>query len=513
MDGSSQAMLSNPALLVVLIPLVFAVLIFFLGEKRSGLGSLFGVIASVATFAVTISMMKTVIGGGVYEVSLGEVVPGINFALRVDQLGLLLVFTAALIWVLATIHSIGYMSHSHSKRRYFSFVALCLSWTVGVAISANLFTYLIFYELFSFSTYPLIVHEETPEALAAGKKYMIYILIGSSFVLFSIIYTYFLAGTLDLSMAGIPTLAAQNRTALLVLFWGFMIGFGVKAAMMPLHGWVPQAHPVAPAPFSAILSGVMVAVGAFGILRTVLNVFGVALIKSLNVSLTLAYIVSFTIIVSSILALNQDNIKRRLAYSTIGQMGYIVLGTVLLTEFSVAGALVHIINHALMKGTLFMCAGNIIHQSGKIKVSEMKGLGNKMPLTFIAFTIAALGMIGLPPFAGFISKWYLAVGALDANGVFFVIVLLISSLLGGAYFLPVIYTAFFQKAEGEAAAGHGHDEHGHGEAAKVESIEAPAVMTIPVLVGALGVIALGIFAKAPNFPLDIIKAATNILLK
>ncbi|HDP70623.1 MAG TPA: hypothetical protein ENN38_07465 [Actinobacteria bacterium] len=500
--------------LAVFIPIFFVILIFIFGEKLGIRMGWLAFAASVSTLFIILLMWPGSLEGTIFKTHLMMIVPGIWMFIRADQLGLVLALGAAILWSMSTMHSIGYMKGEHALRRYFSFVVLCLAWTVGVATSGNLFTYLIFYELFSISTYPLIVHEETPEALAAGKKYMIYILVGSSFILFAIIYTYFLAGTLTLSKTGILSLAEHGRVPLLILFWSYMIGFGVKAAIMPLHGWVPDAHPIAPAPFSAILSGVMVAVGTFGIMRVTFNVFGASLVRELGISLPMAYIVAFTIIVSSLLALDQDNLKRRLAYSTIGQMSYIVLGTVLLTTSSVWGAVVHIVNHAFMKGTLFMCAGNIIKQTGKKNISQMRGIGSKLPLTMAAFTVAALGMIGVPPLAGFISKWYLCIGSLDAKEIVFVVVLLLSSLLGAAYFLPIIYTAFFQKP-GEETFPERHGGHAEDAANPKEKStpEAPKVMIIPILVGAAGVIIVGLFAEIRYFPLSVIKIATSYFLK
>ncbi len=500
--------------LAVSIPVLFSITIFLLGKEYDCWRGWLAVAASAVTLFIVLLMLPGSLKGTIFETHLMMIVPGIWMFLRVDQLGLVLALGAATLWFLSSMHSIGYMEGAHAQKRYFSFLTLCLAWTVGVAVSGNFFTYLIFYELFSISTYPLIVHEETPDALAAGKKYMIYILVGSSFVLFAIIYTYFLAGTLTLSQAGILSLAEHGRVPLLILFWSYMIGFSVKAAVMPLHGWVPDAHPIAPAPFSAILSGIMVAVGAFGIMRVVLNVFGPTLVQELGTGLIMAYIVSFTIIVSSILALDQDNLKRRLAYSTIGQMGYIILGTVLLTTYSVWGGVLHIVNHAFMKGTLFLCAGTIIKQTGKKNVSEMRGIGKKLPITMGAFTIAALGMIGVPPLVGFISKWYLCIGSLEAGEIIFVIVLLISSLLGAAYFLPIVYTAFFQKSDEEVLG----EEHGGHAAVAVDpkgkkQLEAPRVMVVPVVLGAMGVIIVGLFADLRYFPLSIVKVAVSFFVK
>ncbi|MDP3013827.1 MAG: monovalent cation/H+ antiporter subunit D family protein, partial [Candidatus Subteraquimicrobiales bacterium] len=444
--------------LTVAFPFLMTLAIFIWGRVSAKLRNYLSILAAIGTFALSLTMVSGSLKGTIFVYKLMQIVPGIWFYFRVDQLGLVFAVTASLLWVLSVTYSVSYMEDEHAQRRYFCFLILCLTWTLGVALSGNLFTFFIFYELFSISTYPLIVHEESPEALAAGKKYMIYILIGAAFVLFSLVFTYVLAGDLTFNKAGLMSME-MGRDKLMVLFWTFVLGFGVKAAIMPMHGWVPDAHPIAPAPFIAILSGIMVGMGCFGLMRSVFNIIGASIVKELGTGLILAYIVCFTIIVSSLLALEQDNLKRRLAYSTIGQMGYVILGVALLVPYSVWGGILHVVNHAFMKGLLFLCAGTIIKKLGKKNVSEMRGIGQKLPVTMGVFTIAAFSMIGLPPLAGFTSKWFLCLGSIDApHGIIFVIVLLISSLLGAAYFLPIIYTAFFQKPLGEIETRHEDEE-------------------------------------------------------
>lgn len=496
--------------LVVGFPFLMTLAVFVWGNVSAKLRNYLSIFTVLGTFALTLTMLPASLNGTVFTRQLMQMVPGIWFYFRVDQLGLVFAATASLLWVLSVVYSISYMEGEHAQRRYFCFVLLCLAWTLGVALSGNLFTFFIFYELFSISTYPLIVHEESPEALAAGKKYIIYILIGAAFVLFSLVYTYVLAGNLNFDKAGLMSME-MGRTKLLVLFWTFMLGFGVKAAIMPLHGWVPNAHPIAPAPFSAILSGIMVAMGCFGIMRAIFNILGASVVKTLGAGLIVAYILCFTIIVSSLLALEQDNLKRRLAYSTIGQMGYVTLGVVLLIPYTVWGGILHVVNHAFMKGLLFLCAGTIIKKLGKKNVSEMRGIGQKLPVTMGVFTIAALSMIGLPPLAGFTSKWFLCLGSMGApHGIIFVIVLLLSSLLGAAYFLPIVYTAFFQKPLGEEETPHqGHKEH---EALWERKPEASKYMLVPMIIAALLVFVLGITLELKGMPLSLIKMAEKFFL-
>ncbi len=375
---------------------------------------------------LTISLVPGVLRGTEYEAYLFRLTPTAWLQLKVDAMGTLFAVTATTLWLLALVYSAGYMPRERKLGRYWLFFMICLSWTLGVAYAGNLLTFIVFYELFSVMTYPLVIHEETPQARAAALKYIVYILIGGSLVLLAVVGTYFVSGRLAFEAGGILS-ADVGRTGLLVIFWCFVAGFGVKAALFPLHGWVPDAHPAAPAPFSAVLSGVMVAAGAFGIGRALYFVFGVDLLTELGAARVLAGIAAFTVIFAGVLAVNQDNLKRRLAYSTISQMAYVTLGLALLGQDAAVGGLVHIANHAFMKGTLFFCAGLLIKRAGIHNVSEMAGVARRMPLTMASFALAALGMIGTPPLSGFVSKWYLGLGMLEVDQPYYLIV-----LLGGA---------------------------------------------------------------------------------
>ncbi len=518
--------------LVIGAVLVCALLVPVLAHRLRGAREWLALGASGGAFLALLYMLPSSLGGTVYTSHLirmtppivlhGRTVHSLWMAFRVDQLGLFFGLAVATLWLLAAVYSLGYMKGEHALTRYYGFMLLCLAWTLGVAFAGNLLTLFIFYELFSISTYPLIAHEETPEAIAAAKKYIIYILIGGTFVLFGIVLTFYLAGSQTLRQTGI--LPWTDPTTLRTLFWIFVLGFGVKAAIMPLHGWVPDAHPAAPAPISALLSGVMVAAGTFGLTRVVLNVFGAQLIRHLGVATPFALVVSFTIIVASLMALDQDDLKRRLAYSTIGQMGYIMLGLILLTPQSALGGLLHLANHAFMKGALFFCAGVIIKKTGKRRVSEMAGIARRLPITMVCFSIAALAMIGTPPLSGFISKWFLGVGALQAGQPLYIVVLLLSSLLGAAYFLPVVYTAFFREPEGEATgaadAGAAHRPatvHDGGEpvaeAHAALGSEAPWTMLAPILVATAYTLLLGLGAATNGLPLSLIRVALGALLK
>ncbi|MBI4743488.1 MAG: monovalent cation/H+ antiporter subunit D family protein [Actinobacteria bacterium] len=491
--------------LIIFIPFISTIAIVASRENEK-LRNKLVLFCTTIVFLLLIVTMFFFLEGITFKLYLVSIASRIWMHFRIDALGLVFAMVSAALWLLATIYSFGYMKNERSLTRYYAFLLLNLSWTIGIAFAGNLFTLFIFYELLSLSTYPLIVHKKTPETLYAGKKYLIYILTGGAFIFFAIVFTYYLTGSQTLAKTGILSFKYGLQT-LSLIFISFIVGFGVKAAIMPFHGWVVDAHPAAPAPASALLSGVMVNAGAFGIMRVVFNIFGVSLVKELGFGIIIAYAASFTIIVSSLLAIEQDNLKRRLAYSTIGQVSYMILGTTLLTPSAVLGGIIHIVNHAFMKGVLFLCAGVIIKQTGKKNISQMKGIGRQFPITMGAFFVAALGMIGTPPLVGFVSKWFLGVGALEAGKPIFIVVLLLSALLGAIYFLPIIYTAFFQKPENESIVQIEKSPLSR------ELQEVPLSMLIPVMIGTGYIVIFGLFALAPGLPLSLAKMTVKSFLK
>lgn len=401
-------------------------------------------VAAIGKFLIILSMVPAVLKGTELVYTVAEVLPGIGIQFRVDALGMLFALVASSLWIITSAYSIGYMRglNEHSQTRYFCFFALALSATIGVAFSANLLTLYLFYEMLSLATYPLVTHHQDREARASGRKYLLYIL-GTSIGLFlpAMLISYNLAGTLEFSSQGFLA-GTGSKTLIGFLLFMFIFGFA-KAAIMPLHSWLPAAM-VAPTPVSALLHAVaVVKVGVFSIVRVLTGVFGVDLLSSLNFGPLICYVASFTIIVASLIALSQDNLKRLLAFSTIGQLSYIVLGIGLLSPKGMTGGMVHIAMHAFGKITLFFCAGAIFVATGKKNISEMVGIGKRMPVTMIAFFVGALSVIGLPPTGGFFSKWYLVLGTLQAHQLPMLIILLGSSLLNAAYFLPIVYKAFF----------------------------------------------------------------------
>jgi multicomponent Na+:H+ antiporter subunit D len=426
-------------------PALGSIFILLFG-KRPNLREGVTLLASILQFLIVFSMVSRVMSGEVIQSYLFPILPGIRFGFRVDAFGLLFAITASFLWILVSIYSIGYMRalQEHAQTRYYFCFALAILGAVGVALSGNLVTLYIFYEILTVSTYPLVAHDQSQEALFAGRKYLAYLLTSGVFLLAAIVFTYSVVETTDFNPRGILSLASSSPSTLITLFIFFILGF-MKAAYFPCHSWLPTAM-VAPTPVSALLHAVaVVKAGVFGIVRIVCYIYGIDLMGKLGLGGMLASFAAVTMIGASLFAIAQDNLKKRLAYSTISQLSFIVFGIALLSPMGVTGAMLHIPFHGFMKITLFLCAGAILVVSGKKNISEMAGIGRSMPITMIAFTVGALGMCGAPPIAGFISKWYLAVGAAQSGQPLFLAFLLIASLLDVVYFYPIIRMAFFEK--------------------------------------------------------------------
>jgi multicomponent Na+:H+ antiporter subunit D len=485
----SEIIYSFKPLLAVLVSLVVFPIIFS-SDKSPNVREAWTFAAAGVKFLIILSMLPGVLNGAEYAFTLFEVIPGVAIAFRVDGLGMLFALVASFLWIITSVYSLGYMraEKEHSQTRYFGFFALSLSATIGVAFSANLLTMYLFYEMLSLSTYPLVTHHQDGEARSSGRKYLLYIM-GASIALAlpAMLITFFEAGTLDFSPGGVFD-GTQDKTLLVALLLMFVFGFA-KAGIMPFHSWLPAAM-VAPTPVSALLHAVaVVKVGVFSIVRVLAYIFGLDLLGDFDLGIIITVIASITILTGSLIALSQDNLKRRLAFSTISQLSYIILGISLLTPAAVNGGLMHIVAHAFSKITLFFCAGAIYVAAHKKNVSEMSGLGRTMPFTFAAFGIAALGMIGVPPVGGFVSKWLLLNGALDASAFGVLFVLLASTMLNAAYFAPVVYKGFF----GKSAAG--------GSVMK----EAPLSLVIPLALTAILSVAVGFF---PEFFLRFVEVLT-----
>ncbi len=437
-------------LLAVLVSLAAAVLILASG-KRPNLREFFSIAAAAIKFGLILSLVPAALKSKIAFTYLFEIFPGIPLALKVDGLGLFFALVSSSLWIVTTFYSIGYMRghHEHKQTRYFASFAVCLSAAIGIAFSANLLTFIIFYEILTIATYPLVIHKESKEAISAGRKYLAYTLTAGLFLIAATFLTHNYASNIDFVAGGIPALSQISDSSLRLLFILFILGVGVKAGIMPLHSWLPTAM-IAPTPVSALLHAVaVVKAGAFGILRVCGFVFGPKLMGRAGLNTILLTLAGITILVASLIALNQNNLKRRLAYSTVGHLSYIVLGAALLNEPGYLGGVLHLATHATMKITLFFCAGAIFVNLHKENVSELNGIGRAMPWTMSAFAIGAFGLAGIPPINGFLSKFYLAGGTIAAEKYLLFGVLILSGLLNIYYLFEVVYRAFFKDAEGE----------------------------------------------------------------
>ncbi len=410
-----------------------------------------------------------------------ETLPGLPIALEVEPLGMLFALVASFLWIVTSLYSIGYMrghDEQHQTRFYVCF-AVAIASTMGIALAANMFTLFIFYEVLTLSTYPLVTHSGSAEARRAGRVYL-GLLLGTSIglQLVAIVWTWALTGTLDFTAGGILRDQASPGV-ITVLFALYVFGIG-KAALMPFHRWLPAAM-VAPTPVSALLHAVaVVKAGVFTILKVTVYVFGIDLLADIGATRWIAYLAGATIILASLVAMRKDNLKARLAYSTVSQLSYVVLGAVLANAWGVIGGGMHIAMHAFGKITLFFCAGAILVAAHKTEVSELAGIGRRMPITMVAFLLGTLSIIGLPPLGGTWSKWYLMLGTMEAGELVLLGVLIVSTLLNIVYLMPIPVRAFFGTAQHEAGAGH----------AGAGLREAPLTCVVALVITAAGSLAL-----------------------
>ena len=482
---------SQLPLLAILVPLFTPIFLLALRKSPNARESV-TFLAGALTFYLVFLVVSLVKQGIVLEQTLVSLTPGVSLSFRVDGMGALFALLSSFLWIVTSLYAVGYMRglKEHSQTRFFSFFAFAMASTIGVAFSANLFTLYLFYELLSFSTYPLVAHHQDPEARSAGRKYLTYI-VGSSIglVLPAMLLVYFASGTLDFNTAGIIGDSLTTNVAS-ILFLFFLFGFA-KAGIMPMHAWLPGAM-VAPTPVSSLLHAVaVVKVGVFSLIRIVTCIYGVDYFDTLSLFgadlQTIACLIAgFTVVASSLIAMTQDGLKRRLAFSTVGQLGYIVLGVLLLTPAAVTGALVHVLMHAFGKITLFFCAGAIYVAHGKKYISQLHGFGRVMPITMFAFLVGSLSVVGLPPAGGFVSKWFLVKGAYANGDTLFVLAYLVSSFLGAFYLLSIPFDAFFKKATDE----------GEVDEVDMEIQEAPLACLIPIVLTSVMTILLFVY---PDF--------------
>jgi multicomponent Na+:H+ antiporter subunit D len=460
---------------LALLPSALAVPLIVLSRRRPAVRETWSVAAALLQTAVVALMIPPALAGEVLTWSPLPLVDGSPLVLRADPLGVLFAALASALWILTTVYSIGYTRALAEPRqtRYFACFALALFSTVGVALAGNLLTFFGFFELLTVSTYPLVVHRGTPEAARAGRVYLAYTLTGGAALLGAVAATQALVGRTDFVPGGLLAGATAPPWALWALFVLFLVGCGVKAAVVPLHTWLPVAM-IAPTPVSALLHAVaVVKAGVFGLARVTGFVFGPAVLAGLGAATLLAAVAGATVLLASLAALRQDNLKRLLAFSTVSQLSYIVLGLAIGEPAAFTGAVLHIASHGLLKITLFFCAGAVHVTAHRERVSELDGLGFRMPWTMGAFAVAAFLLSGIPPGLAFASKWRLLLGAADGRAWAAVAVLSASALLNLGYFAPVVLRAF----RGRAPAAPG---------------EAPASLLVPLLLTAGAALALGL---------------------
>ena len=490
-------------LYAVLVSLIAAILIWTIGERikpnqREGIT----LVAAVIKLVLVYSMIPAVLAGKELYFEVFRLVKGVSLAFNVDPAGMVFACIAATLWLPTSIYSIGYMrGHGEGHQTgYFACFAVCLSATMGICFAANLVTFFLFFEMLTIATYPLVVHHRDEKSLASGHKYLAYTLISGQIFFAAIVIIYVKCGTLDFTPGGFIKEGDLSQPWAFIVFF-MMVGAGmVKSGVMPLHSWLPGAM-VAPTPVSALLHAVaVVKAGAFCTLRVVLYVFGPEMAKACHGADTLAWMAAITIIVSSFIAMKKDNLKARLAYSTIGQLSYIILGICMLTPFAAIGAMYHIVAHAFMKITLFMSAGAIMVTTHKTEISDMVGIGRRMPVTMSAFTVASLALAGFPFFAGFVSKANIMFGAVDSNKPLFVATLVASGLLALVYMMPVVIAAFKKGGMTKTIEGKSLINR-----IFAERNDANPLMLIPLVFACIVAVILGIF---PNFGLHLFDFAT-----
>ncbi|MFZ8758758.1 complex I subunit 5 family protein [Microbacterium sp. HMH0099] len=493
-------------IVLILTSLVPAIIIFSLRENQRTLRTALNLGGALAKVVLVAALIPFVLQGEQLRAELTWI-PGLSLVFVTDAFSLFFVALSAGLWLVTTIYAIGYLEGAPNRSRFFAFFSLCVTATTGIALAENLVTFLVFFELLTLVTYPLVAHRGSAAALRGARVYLGYTLVGGVMLLLGVAWLTAEVGPVEFRAGGIPEVVAfaqTNPVSATCIGALLLVGVGVKAALFPFHGWLPVAM-VAPAPVSALLHAVaVVKAGAFGIIRVIDDVFGLSTASDLGLLAALGVVASVTIVYGSVRALAQDDLKKRLAYSTVSQVAYIALGAALLSPLATAGAIVHMVNQGFMKITLFFCAGLYAEELGLSKISQLAGVGRRMPLTSAAFTIGALGMIGLPPLAGFVSKWALGVGALQAGQPWVVAVLLTSTILNAAYFLPIIVAMWTrppaQKASDSnapvlsqpVAAGELSGPGAGG--ARARRLEAPAALLMPALATTVVVVGLGVVA-------------------
>lgn len=495
-------------LIPVVLPIFTAIMIFILGRVANpNVRDGFHTVMAAVTFYFVCQLYPEVAAGGRPEFFIAELFPGVALSFKVEPLGLLFGLVASGLWIVTSIYAFGYMRghHEENQTRFFTCFASAIGFAIGVAFSSNLITLFAFYECLTFSTFPLVTHHQNAAAKRAGRIY-IGILVSTSvcLLLAGILSVWHYTGRMDFVQGGILR-GKVDDTTLAILLGLFAFGTG-KAALLPFHKWLPNAM-VAPTPVSALLHAVaVVKAGVFTIMKVVVYIFGIDLLADTGASSWLMAVAAATILFTSCVALTKNNLKARLAYSTISQLSYIVLGAAMANTAGAMGGSMHIVMHAMGKITLFFCAGAILVGAHLKDISDMDGLAKQMPWTMGAFTIASFSIIGLPPLGGVWGKWFLGLGALETGQMFYLITLLVSSLLSIGYLMPVVGRAYFRKAKAQPDHGHGDDHHG------ASGGEAPLMCVVPLCITAVGCVMLFIFPEPiQNLLAPIFESPTVVL--
>lgn len=470
-------------ILAIFWPALAGVLIFLLPAARSS-RSLRAKLCCGA-LALEFVPVLALCGARGLEVTLLQMTPTLSIFLKVDTVGCIFAVLMCAMWLLAAVFALEYLEHDAHEASFQAFYMTVLSALVGQCFAGSMVTLYVFYELMTLLSVPMVVHERTPQAVAAGVKYLVYSIFGAMLGLMGIFFFNHYLGTVTFAPGGVAPLSGAVTPGLLVVTFLVILGFGTKAGMFPMHGWLPTAHPVAPAPASAVLSGVITKAGVLAIVRVVYFLVGAKALAGTWVQTAFMTLALITVFMGSMLAYREPLLKKRLAYSTVSQVSYVLFGLSCMVPEAFEGALLHVLAHSTIKDALFLCAGAIIHQTGKTMVSDLRGIGKQMPVTIWCWTIASLGLIGIPPTGGFVSKWQLATGSLasgmGALSVLGPVVLIVSALLTAAYLLPVTIYGFFPGSDFDYAS--------------LEKKEPGWLMLVPMLLLAAGVVLTGVLAQ------------------
>lgn len=445
------------------------------------------VVATTIGLLLTAGLAVCVLASGERELFLFSIGKGMEVYFHIDNMGRIFASIVTVVWVLAGLYAFEYMKHETEEKRYFGFYVLVYGVLLALTFAGNLLTYYLFYEMMTLLTVPLVLHSKTREAVMGGLKYLFYSLCGAYMVLFGFYFLNKYTTTLNFTAGGTLNmeLIAGKGGLLLIVAFVMILGFGVKAGMFPMHAWLPTAHPVAPAPASAVMSGIIVKMGVLGMIRVVYYLIGPKFLRGTWVQTVWLLLALVTIFMGSMLAYREKVFKKRLAYSTVSQASYIVFGLALLEPQAMTGSLLHVVFHAVIKSALFLCAGAIIYKAGKTKVTELRGIGKEMPVTMWCYTFVSLALIGIPPLSGFVSKWHLAIGSLDTGIKVFSwlgpVILLVSALLTAGYLLPITIHGFLPGAE-----------YDYQNLKKKEPVK---TIVIPILTLAVLAIVLGVFSN------------------